>query len=226
MNSRIFGTRLMAVLTAVFNALALNLAMIVASLPLITAPVAVSAASAALDHWRQDGEDRVIREFISEFRDLWSARTVLGAGVPMMAAVLGLAEVRHFAREATFSGRAGLCLSGGALLIIVTALGYVFQVIADKPGVSPVDLWSLAARLAVRNLAVAGPLSAVPVAGVTLLAARDPALLLFGLPLFLLHALTAIARPGLRRRAPEVTLPRAHCELAETGKTPYRPGPA
>ena len=199
MNSRIFGTRLMAVLTAVFNALALNLAMIVASLPLITAPVAVSAASAALDHWRQDGEDRVIREFISEFRDLWSARTVLGAGVPMMAAVLGLAEVRHFAREATFSGRAGLCLSGGALLIIVTALGYVFQVIADKPGVSPVDLWSLAARLAVRNLAVAGPLSAVPVAGVTLLAARDPAVLLFGLPLFLLYALKAIARPGLRR---------------------------
>ena len=201
MNSRIFGTRLMAVLTAVFNALALNLAMIVASLPLITAPVAVSAASAALDRWRQDGEDRVIRQFISEFRDLWSARTVLGAGVPMMAAVLGLAEVRHFAREATFSGRAGLCLSGGALLIVVTALGYVFQVTADKPGMSPVDRWSLAARLAVRNLAVAGPLSAVPVAGVTLLAARDPAVLLFGLPLFLLYALKAIARPGLRRAA-------------------------
>jgi len=199
MTSRIFGTRLMAVLTALFNALALNLAMIVASLPLITAPVAVSAASAALDRWRQDGEDRVIREFVSEFRDLWSARTVLGAGVPMMAAVLGLAEVRHFAREATFSGRAGLCLSGGALLIVVTALGYVFQVTADKPGMSPVDRWSLAARLAVRNLAVAGPLSAVPVAGVTLLAARDPAVLLFGLPLFLLYALKAIARPGLRR---------------------------
>ena len=201
MTSRIFGTRLMAVLTALFNALALNLAMIVASLPLITAPVAVSAASAALDRWRQDGEDRVIRQFISEFRDLWSARTVLGAGVPMMAAVLGLAEVRHFAREATFSGRAGLCLSGGALLIVVTALGYVFQVTADKPGMSPVDRWSLAARLAVRNLAVAGPLSAVPVAGVTLLAARDPALLLLGLPLFLLQALKVIAKPGLRRAA-------------------------
>jgi len=191
----------MAVLTALFNGLALNLAMIVASLPLITAPVAVSAASAALDRWRRDGEDRVIRQFVIEFRDLWSARTVLGAGVPMMAALLGIAEVRHFAREATFSGRAGLCLSGGALLIVVTALGYIFQVTADKPGMSPVDRWSLAARLAVRNLAVAGPLSAVPVAGVTLLAARDPAVLLFGLPLFLLHALKAIARPGLRRAA-------------------------
>jgi hypothetical protein len=191
----------MAVLTALFNALALNLAMIVASLPLITAPVAVSAASAALDRWRRDGEDRVIRQFVIEFRDLWSARTVLGAGVPMMAALLGIAEVRHFAREATFSGRAGLCLSGGALLIVVTALGYVFQVTADKPGMSPVDLWSLAARLAVRNLVVAGPLSAVPVASVTLLAARNPAVLLFGLPLFLLQALKVIARPGLRRAA-------------------------
>ena len=49
MTGRIFGTRLMAVLTALYNALALNLAMIVASLPLVTAPTAVSAASAALD---------------------------------------------------------------------------------------------------------------------------------------------------------------------------------
>jgi hypothetical protein len=198
MTSRIFGTRLMAVLTVLFNALALNLAMIVACLPLITAPTAVSAASATLDRWARDGEDRVVRQFIVEFRARWSARVMLGVGGPLGAIVLGGAEVRHFAREATLTGRAGLCLAGLALIITVAALGYVFQLSADDPGMRPADLWSVAARLALRNLP-AGVLSAIPAAGLTLLVARDPTVLLFGLPLFLLHTLKLLARPGLRR---------------------------
>jgi len=193
------GPRIVAGLTTVFNVLALNLAMTVASLPLITAPVAVSAASAALDRWRREGEDRAVRQFVIEFRDRWSARTMLGAGVPMAALVLGLAEVRHFAPEATLAGRAGLGLGAGALLITLAGLGYLFQLAADDPGLPPVGLWSLSARLAVRNLLVAGPLSAVPIAGLAILAGRDPAVLLLGLPVFLLHALKLIAGPGLRR---------------------------
>jgi hypothetical protein len=199
MTSRIFGTRLMAVLTALFNALALNLAMIVASLPLITAPAAVSAASAALDRWAGDGEDRVVRQFAAEFRARWSAGVMLGVGGPLGAIVLGGVEVRHFTREATLTGRVGLCFAGVALLVTLAALGYVVQLSADEPAMRPVDLWSLAARLALRNLPAAGVLSAVPAAGLTLLAARDPAVLLLGLPLFLLHALKLLARPGLRR---------------------------
>ena len=203
MTSRILGTRLMAVLTALFNVLALNLAMIVASLPLFTAPTAVSAASATLDQWTRAGEDRVVRQFLIEFRGRWSARTTLGAGVPMIAATLGLAEIRHLAREATLSGRAALCLAVGALLITLAAVGYVVQLIADEPDLSPVDLWSLSARLAVRNLLVTGVLSVVPIAGLAILAARDPAVLLLGLPVFLLYTLKLIARPGLRRAATE-----------------------
>jgi hypothetical protein len=199
MTSGIFGTRIMAGLGVLFNVLALNLVLIVAALPLCTAPVAVSAASAALDRWRQGGEERVVSQFIAEFRDRWSARTVLAAGVPMAAAVLGLAEIRHFARDATPTGRAGLVLGGGALLITLAGLGYLFQLIADQPGLAPVELWSRSARLAVRNLLVAGPLSAAPIAGLAILAGRDPAVLLLGLPVFLLHALKLIAGPGLRR---------------------------
>lgn len=199
MTSGIFGIRIMAALTTLFNVLALNLVMIVAALPLITAPTAVCAASAALDQWRRDGEDRVIRQFIAEFRNRWSVRTTLAAGVPVIAAVLGLAELHHFARQATFTGRAGLVLGGGALLITLAALGYVFQLATDEPGMPPLDLWSMSARLAVRNLLVAGPLSAAPIVGVAILAGRDPAVLLLGLPLFLLHALKLVARPGLRR---------------------------
>jgi hypothetical protein len=201
MTGRIFGTRLMAVLTALFNALALNLAMIAASLPLITAPTAVSAASAALDRWARDGEDRVVRQFIIEFRDRWSLRTTLGAGIPMTAAVLGLAEIRHFAPEATPAARAGLGLGAAALLVTLAALGYVFQLIVDEPEMSPVDVWSMAARLAVSNLPVAGMLSAAPIAGLAILAARAPAVLLLGLPVYLLYTLKLIARRGLRRAA-------------------------
>ena len=205
MTGRIFGIRLMAALSALFNALALNLAMIVASLPLVTAPTAVSAASAALDRWARDGEDRVVRQFFAEFRARWSARVVLGVGGPLGALVLGGVEVRHFAREATLTGRAGLCLACCALFITLAGLGYVLQLSADEPGMRPVDLWSLATRLALRNLPAAGVLSAVPAAGLTLLAARDPAVLLLGLPLFLLHALKLLARPGLRRATSATT---------------------
>jgi hypothetical protein len=197
----------MALLTVLFNALALNLAMIVASLPLVTAPTAVSAASATLDRWARDGEDRVVRQFVTEFRARWSAPVMLGVGVPLGAVGLGGVEVRHFAREAvltgagpTGAGLTGLCLACGALLIALAALGYVFQLSADEPGTEPVDLWSRAARLALRNLP-AGVLAAVPAAGLTVLAARDPAVLLLGLPLFLLQALKLLARPGLRRAA-------------------------
>jgi hypothetical protein len=197
MISGLFATRVFAWLTTLFNALALNLAMIVASLPLITAPAAISAASAVLDQWR-DGQDQVVRQFIAEFRARWSVRVTLGAGIPLAAVVLGAAEVRYFAREATLAGRAGLALGAAALLITLAALGYVFQLAAAQPGLSPVDLWSRSARLALRNLLIAGPLSAAPIAGLVVLTVRDPFVLLLGLPIFLLHALKLIARTTIR----------------------------
>ena len=54
----------MAALAALFNFLALNLALLIFSLPVITLPAAVSAATQALDQWRRDGEDQVVREFL------------------------------------------------------------------------------------------------------------------------------------------------------------------
>jgi hypothetical protein len=205
MTSGIFGTRVFAWLTTLCNALVLNLALIAASLPLITAPAAVSAASATLDRWRHEGEDQVVREFLSQFRDRWSLRTALGAGIPMAAVLVGLAEIRHFAREATVAGHAGLALGAGALLITLAALGYLFQLMADEPRLPPVELWSLSARLAARNLLVAGPLSAIPIAGTAILAGQDPTVLLLGLPVFLLYALKLTARPGLRRAGHSTT---------------------
>jgi hypothetical protein len=198
MTGGILGTRVFAWLTTLFNALALNLVMIVASLPLVTAPAAISAASAVLDEWRREGQDQVVRQFIAEFRARWSARVTLGVGVPLAAVVLGVAEIRYFAPQATLAGRVGLGLGAAALLVTLAALGYVFQLTADQPGLSPVDLWSLSARLALRNLLIAAPLSAVPIAGLAVLTVRDPFVLLLGLPIFLLHALKLIARTTTR----------------------------
>jgi hypothetical protein len=72
-------------LTTLCNVLVLNLVLIAASLPLLTAPAAVSAASATLDRWCREGEEQVVREFLSQFRCRWSLRTALGAGTAILA---------------------------------------------------------------------------------------------------------------------------------------------
>ena len=106
----------MAGLTTLFNVLALNLVLLVVSLPVITAPAAINAASG-------------------------------------------------------------------------TSAG----------GWPAVDTWSLAARLAVRNLAVTGPLFLAEMAAATTLTMIDPGLLLLGLPVVLLYLTKRTARLGLRR---------------------------
>src|ERR1700761_4506442 len=95
----LLGTRIMAALATLFNVLALNLVLLVASLPVVTLPAAVSAASVALDRWRRDGEARVVREFILAPGSPPPLRTTVTTGVPLAAAALGLAEIHHFARE-------------------------------------------------------------------------------------------------------------------------------
>jgi hypothetical protein len=197
----ISGTRIMAALGTLFNILALNLVLVIASVPVITLPAAVGAASVALDQWRRDGEDRVVRSFVIALRSRPPLRTTAATGVPLAAAALGLVEIRHFAREATLPGRVGLGLGFGALLVTLAAFGYVLQLAADDPGLPPVELWSLSARLAIRNLLVAGPLSVAAIAAAAVLTVTDPGLLLLGVPVFVVYALKLTARPGLRRAA-------------------------
>ena len=127
----ILGTRIMAALAALFNFLALNLALLVFSLPVITLPAAVSAATHALERWRRGGEDQVMREFLIGFRARWARQTVL-VGVPLAAAVLGVIEVRHFAAGAGAANRLALGFGTVALLVTASALGYVFLLAARE----------------------------------------------------------------------------------------------
>jgi hypothetical protein len=188
----------MAALASAFNFAVLNLVLLVAALPVITLPAAISAASVALDRWRNEGEDRVIREFVTALRRT-PLRTTAAAGVPLAAAVLGVAEIRYFLRGGSLADRLGLGLGLGALVITLTALGYVFLLAARRPGLPPGELWSLSARLAVRNLLVTGPLFLAEIAAAAALTLIDPPLLLLGVPVLLLFVMQRTAQLGLRR---------------------------
>ena len=208
----ISGTRLMAALATMFNVLALNLALLIASLPLVTLPVAINAATVALDRWRREGEDSVVREFVIALRSRSPLRTTILVGVPLVAAATGVAEVHHFIRGGSLTDRVYLGLGFGALLITLTAIGYVVLLTARGPALSPAELspaelspaelWSLCAGLAIRNLLATGPLFLIEIAGATVLTLIDPALLLLGVPLLLLQLMRLTAQFGLRRAEP------------------------
>jgi len=121
------------------------------------------------------------------------------AGVPLAAVAVGVVELRHFARGASLPDRAFLGFVAAALLITLTALGYGLLLAARDPAMPAADLWSLSARLAIRNLLVTGPLFLAEIALVTVPAVIDPALLLLGLPVLLLQLMRLTAQFGLRR---------------------------
>jgi len=197
------GTGIMAALASAFNFLVLNLALLIASLPVVTLPIAVNAASAALDRWRREGEDRVLREFCTALRSRPPLRTTVLVGIPLAAAALGMVEIRYFVRGSLRGGdlvaHVGLGLGLAALLITLTALGYVFLLAARGPALPPAEFWSLCARLAVRNLLITGPLFLAEIAGATVLTLVDPPLLLLGVPVLLLYLMRLTAQFGLRK---------------------------
>ncbi len=197
------GTRIMAALDTFFNFLVLNLVLLIASLPVVTIPIAVNAATSALDRWRGEGEDRVVREFLITLRSRSQLKTTVCTGVPLAALVLGVMEVRHFLGSGEAVDRIGLGLGLVALLITLTALGYVFLLAARNPSAAATELWSAGATLAVRNLVITGPLFLIEIAAATTLTLIAPALLLVGIPIAALNLMRVTAQFGLRRAVPK-----------------------
>ena len=209
----ILRTRLMDALAALFNVLALNLMLLIFSLPIVTLPASIAAATQALERWRRDGEDAVVREFLAAFRAQWATRTAL-VGVPLAAAALGVIEVRHFVVGAGAANRLALGFGSVALVVTASALGYVFLLAARGPasdiaadiaagtagdGPRAAEFWTLCIRLGIRNILVTGPLFLLEIAGSAALASIDPPLLLLGLPVLALQLMRLTADLGLRR---------------------------
>lgn len=213
------GTPIIAALGSVFNVLALNLVLLLVSLPVITLPIALNAAMTALDRWREEGEDRVVREFCAVLRSAAPGRTTAVVGVPLAAIGVGVAEVRYFLQShhqhgfsqhgygqhgfgqpgGGLAAQAGLGLGLAALLITLTALGYLLLLAARHPRLPAAGLWSLSARLAVRNLLVTGPLFLAEIAAAGAAILLDPPLLIVGVPTVLLLLMRLTARLGLRQ---------------------------
>ncbi len=191
--------RVMAVLSAIFNCLALNLALVVACIPVVTVPVAFQAAVVALERWRRDGEDRVVREFLAALRSRPFVGTTLSAGGPLVAAVIALEEVHFFSRGGTAVNWLCLGLGVDALLLALACFGFSLVLGARRPDLAPTDLWYLSVSLAVRNLLWASPLLIAEFVVFALLLFADPALALIGLPLVLLGLVRRTADPGIRR---------------------------
>ena len=198
-----FGSRIMTGLATLFNFAVLNFVLVLVSVPIVTLPAALNAASVALDHWREEGEDRVVREFLIVLRSTPPLRATVQAGVPLAAVAVGLLEIRYFAHRGSVADHLVLGLSLAALLITLTALGYVLQLMAREPSLPAVELWSMCARLAARNAFVTGPLFLPEICAAAMLVLTDPGLLLLGVPILLLQFMRLTARLGLRRSAPE-----------------------
>jgi hypothetical protein len=195
---RLFQGRVMAALGSVFNFLALNVVVLILSVPVLTVPLALVAVTTALDRWRTDGEDRVVREFFVAFRSLPPLQTTVVAGAPLVVACVGTEEAHYFAHGGEPID--WVCLGFGftAAFLAVTALGYVLLLAARHPTVPASEIWAIGMRLAIRNVFATAPLFVVEIVGATLLALLDPPLLLIGLPLALLSLMRITARFGLR----------------------------
>ncbi len=202
----IFRSRVMAALTTLLNLLLLNVVFLVACLPVVTVPLAVNAAWTALDRWRVDGEDRVVREFLVAIRSSPVLRTALLVGVPLVVTALTVEEVHYFVRGDSLGSRVCLGLGLAAFVIALTSLGYVLLLGARRCQGRASEIWSLGIRLGVRNLLVTGPLFAVEIVVAALLALLDPPLLLIGLPVALFWLMRLTAQFGLHRAGTKVVL--------------------
>jgi hypothetical protein len=191
--------RIVAALRTCFNFFTLNIALVLASVFVVTVPVALNAAMVALERWRADGEDRVVREFLTALRSGRPLRTTLAVGAPLAVMAVAAEEVHYFARGG--SPVNWVCLGSGvaALLTALTSVGFVLLLGARHPSAPLPDLWSLSIRLALQNLVLTGPLFVVEFAGAILLGLLDPALVLIGLPLTFLFLVRMTSDFGARR---------------------------
>jgi hypothetical protein len=190
----------MIALGSVLNYVILNLALVLTALPIVTLPLAVGAATKALDKWRREGEDRVVREFFRTLRAQSRMGTIVTSGVPFVAIGVGVEEIRYFAGgNGHIIGQ--VCLGLGVLgtLVTLVSVGYVLVLSCRYPSARPAEVLQMAVQLGVRNLFFTGPLFLAEMAGAVALCFIDPALIVVGLPVALLNLMRVTADVGIRR---------------------------
>jgi hypothetical protein len=192
-------SKVIGAMTACFNFLALNLVLLVACLPVVTVPIALQAATVALERWRVSGEDRVVQEFLATLRSRPPLRTTVTVGTPLAVAAIAAEEVHFFSHGGTSADWVSLGFGVAALLVALMSIGYVLVLGARRPLMAPGDLWNMSVYMAVRNLPLTGPLFVAEFGSTALLLLLDPVLAVIGVPILFLQCLRLTAQLGIRR---------------------------
>jgi hypothetical protein len=186
-----------AALAVVFNVMALNVLLVVASLPVVTIPAGFSAAFETVYRWRALGEDRVLRSFWLSLRSRPLTKT-LAAGPAMVVAMLGGAEIIYFMRYSGFIALVCVFIGIVTSAIAVSFVAYLCLFLATSVA-GYRELWRAAFIATCRTAALTTPVFALTtlVAVVAVLAA--PALAVVGVPVLLLWAWQRVATWGAHR---------------------------
>lgn len=180
-------------LAATLDLVLLNLALLLASVPVVTIPVAACAAVRTLDRWWRADDDRVVRNFAWALT-VRPLHTSVVCGAPLALGALCAVEVVYFGHYRQSVDLLCLGLGAGFLVILAVQIGYVLLLAARYPNVSVLMTWQVAAHLARQNLLVTGPLLVAELVAIALLGFVEPALAALILPaggLGLLHRTAA-----------------------------------
>jgi hypothetical protein len=186
-----------AALAAVFNVLALNVVLVVASLAVVTVPLAISAAFEAVYRWRTLGEDRVLRNFMLSFRCRPVAKSLI-AGPAMLIATLGGAESIYFMRYSGFIALVCVFIGITTAAVAVSVVAYLCLFLTTSDA-GYQQLWRAAFIATGRTVMLTTPVFALSACCAVVAGLAAPALAVVAIPVLLLWAWQRIATWGAHR---------------------------
>ncbi|MGH3165186.1 MAG: hypothetical protein ACRDN0_04740 [Trebonia sp.] len=173
-----------AALAAVFNVLVLNVALVVASLAVITVPLAISAAFEAVYRWRALDDDQVLRNFTLALRRRPATRSLVLAPA-VLVAILGGAESAYFTRYSGFIALACVLIGITTTAISVSVVAYLCLFLATSDA-GYRALWRASFIATGRTVALTTPVFALTTCGAVVAGLAAPALAVVAVPVLLL----------------------------------------
>jgi hypothetical protein len=211
-----------AALAAVFNVLALNVILVVASLAVVTVPLAISAAFEAVYRWRTLGEDQVLGNFMLALRRRPIAKSLL-VGPAILAAVLGGTESAYFTHYSGFIALVCVFIGITTSAIAVSVVAYLCLFLTTSDA-GYRKLWRAAFIATGRTVVLTTPVFALTTCCAVVAGLAAPALAVVAVPVLLLWAWQRAATWGAHRLGLFRELPKgsAGAGASRVSATPVR----
>jgi hypothetical protein len=175
-----------AALAAVFNVLALNVILVVASLAVVTIPLAISAAFEAVYRWRTLDEDQVLRNFVLSLRRRPVAKSLI-VGPAMLITILGGTESAYFTRYSGFIALVCVLIGVTTSAISVSVVAYLCLFLTTSDA-GYRELWRAAFIATGRTVVLTTPVFALATCCAVVAGLAAPALAVVAVPVLLLWA--------------------------------------